>query len=400
MKENKVRSFLLYCGIKKEEYNEIHSLIWERNRYILGITSALASGMGLLFLILTRFLNSSVWFPYLFLAIGSFIIFLIVKLTHKKALKPELVMFLCYIQMVLFCVYAGILSVQESNYAIPATSIVVFIAILPFTIDDRPLRMYCFMIVESSLYLVTSYFFKDPKIFSLDLMNVITFCFVGMGIYSVICARNIREIFQGKKVDRLQKSIISSLATVVEERDESTGGHIARTENYVLLLTEKMKRLDNYNKYDDTFFRNVRLASAMHDIGKIKIPDVILNKPGKLTEEEFKVMKKHANYGADIIEKTMNNVENPDYYQVAYNIAKYHHERYDGNGYPEGLAKEDIPLEARIMALADVYDALVSERVYKKPYPKEEAKKIIEAGIGTQFDPILGKLFLECIEQI
>lgn len=400
MKESRVRSFLLYCGIRKEEYNEIHSLIWERNRGILGITSVLAGGMGLLFLILTRFLNSNVWFPYLFLAIGSFIIFLIVKLTKKIKLKPKVVMLLCYIQMVLFCVYAGILSVQESNYAIPATSIVVFIAILPFTIDDRPLRMYFFMIMESSLYLVTSYLFKDPKIFSLDLMNVITFCLVGMGIYSVICVRNIREIFQGKKVDRLQKSIISSLATVVEERDENTGGHIARTENYVLLLTEKMRRLDKYNKYDETFFRNVRLASAMHDIGKIKIPDVILNKPGKLTEEEFEVMKKHANYGADIIEKTMNNVENPDYYHVAYNIAKYHHERYDGTGYPERLSQEGIPLEARIMALADVYDALVSERVYKKPYSKEDAKKIIEDGIGTQFDPILGKLFLECIEQI
>ena len=139
------------------------------------------------------------------------------------------------------------------------------------------------------------------------------------------------------------------------------------------------------------------MAAAMHDIGKIKIPDRILNKPGRLTDEEYDIMKKHSIYGAEIIRKAMGDIEETDYITVAYNIARYHHERYDGKGYPDGLKGEDIPLEARVMALADVYDALISERVYKKAFSVEKAKEIILDGSGTQFDPCLVPLFLECV---
>ena len=159
-----------------------------------------------------------------------------------------------------------------------------------------------------------------------------------------------------------------------------------------------MQQDEAYADLNSKFYGNILLAAPMHDIGKIKIPDAILNKPGRLTSEEFEVMKKHADFGADIIQKTMRDVEEEDYYIVALNIARYHHERYDGGGYPSGLKGEDIPLEARIMALADVYDALVSKRVYKDAYSKEESLRIIEENIGTQFDPHLGRLFLKCLQ--
>ena len=397
-KRNGFKDYLINCGLKKEEYESIRVLIWERNRSILNITSLLSSLMGLVFLIITRFISSTVWFPYLFLLVGSFLVFIVNRATGRRKVNMSLSMSLCYFQMLLTCFYAGILSVQSSNYAIPATSIIVFIAVLPLCIDDRPIRMSTVMLIESITYLVISYFFKSRDAFSLDVMNLTTFFLVGMAFYSVICSRNIREIFQGVKVEKIQKNTIVSLATVVEERDEDTGGHIARTEDYVARLIEKMKTENKYKKYDDDYYRNVLLAAPMHDIGKIKIPDHILNKPGKLTEEEFEIMKKHSEYGADIIQKTMNDVEEPEYYEIAYNIARFHHERFDGTGYPLGLKGEDIPLEARMMALADVYDALISERVYKKAFPKDVARGEIEKDIGKKFDPELGKLFLECID--
>ena len=129
------------------------------------------------------------------------------------------------------------------------------------------------------------------------------------------------------------------------------------------------------------------------------VSDSILNKPGKLTPEEYDIMKKHSEYGAQVIQNSMKNVDDDTYINVAINIAKYHHERYDGTGYPEGLKGEQIPLEARIMSLADVYDALISKRPYKEAFSKEKAMQIIKEGMGTQFDPELTPIFLEVIQQ-
>jgi len=218
-----------------------------------------------------------------------------------------------------------------------------------------------------------------------------------MVMYSVICVRNVREIHQGVRVEKIQQGIISSLAAVVEERDENTGDHIVRTGDYVTAMVRAMKSSGGFGDLSEEYCKNVVLAAPMHDIGKIRIPDAILNKPAKLTDEEFAVMKKHTSYGAEIIEKTMKDVEEEAYFKVAFNMAKYHHERFDGTGYPEGLKGDEIPLEARIMALADVYDALISERVYKKAYPKELAEKIMREGAGTQFDPRLVELFFQAI---
>ena len=401
MKKINVSDFLLYGNIGKENFNSVRPMLWDRNIRVLLLTASLSTGLGALFLVINSIMLTGIWFPYLFLLCGSTLTLVLLTFFHVTESKNEtLRLIMCYAQMILVCVYAGILSTQQSNNNTPATSVIVFIAILPLTIDDRPIRMFIVMFCETAAYLFVSFFLKSPQAFALDIMNGATFFFVGMVLYSIICTRNIREVYhyQSVRVERLQQHIISSLAAVVEERDNSTGDHILRTGDYVEKLLSRMKKLPEYSSLTKNYCENIVLAAPMHDIGKIKIPDAILNKPAKLTPEEYEIIKKHSDYGGEIIRKTIGNIEEQEYCDIAYNIARYHHERFDGTGYPDGLKGEEIPLEARIMALADVYDALVSERVYKKAFSKEEAISIIQEGAGTQFDPGLVPLFLECVK--
>jgi HD-GYP domain-containing protein (c-di-GMP phosphodiesterase class II) len=144
----------------------------------------------------------------------------------------------------------------------------------------------------------------------------------------------------------------------------------------------------------------VEKSAPLHDVGKIRIPDAVLNKPGKLTPEEFEIMKTHATVGKEIIDKAISTVEGGSYLKEARNMAAYHHERWDGKGYPEGLKGEEIPLSARVMAVADVFDALTSKRIYKPAFSIEEALKIIEEGRGTQFDPRCVDVFLEALPDV
>ena len=397
MRLKSLNDFFMRCSLCREEYENVRPLVWERNKRTLGITSILAASMGAVLLLVNLLTGSKVLLPYLFVFCGSLLVCVLQRLTMRKKVPERFVMVLCYVQMLMVCIYAGILSVQSSNYGIPATSIVVFISLLPLSIDDRPVRMYLVMAAESAAYLSASYLLKSRSAFSLDILNVGTFFIIGMVLYGVICVRNVREISQSLRVEKIQQSVISSLATVVEERDENTGEHIQRTSEYVRMLSDAMKADSRYVSVSAEFLNNVQLAAPLHDMGKIRIPDAILNKPGRLTDEEYAVMKRHSAYGAEIIEKTLQVIEEEDYYNVAKNIARHHHERWDGKGYPDGLKGGEIPLEARIMALADVYDALLSKRVYKEAFSKEKACEILREGAGTQFDPDLTRLFLKSL---
>lgn len=151
---------------------------------------------------------------------------------------------------------------------------------------------------------------------------------------------------------------------------------------------------------DDEFCKYVIKAAPMHDLGKIAVDDAVLRKPGRFTPEEFEEMKKHAAKGAEIVHKVLADIEEPRFQIIAENVAHYHHERWDGSGYPEHIKGETIPLEARIMAIADVYDALVSKRCYKDSMSFEQAFNIIEEGMGTQFDERLNKYFLASREKL
>ena len=200
---------------------------------------------------------------------------------------------------------------------------------------------------------------------------------------------------QLESITSMQEKVLYAMSDIIESRDLETGGHVRRTSEIVRLLMDAMRRCPE-NGITDTFYNNVVKSAPMHDLGKIAVPDAILRKPGRLTPAEYDIVKLHPLKSVEIIDHALTGIEDEELLKTAKNIAKYHHERMDGAGYPEGLRGGDIPLEARIMAIADVYDALVNERCYKAPMAFDEAFEAIEAGMGTQFDPALEPYFVSC----
>ncbi|MBQ0003610.1 MAG: HD domain-containing protein [Treponema sp.] len=200
-----------------------------------------------------------------------------------------------------------------------------------------------------------------------------------------------------KEIIKIQDRTIISLSNLVENRDVDTGEHVKRTRDYVeLLATQCFKEGFYKNIITPQFIEFLKKAAPTHDIGKIVISDTILKKPGKLTNLEYDLIKVHTTEGGRIVNEIFGDEYDADYIKVAIEIATYHHEKWNGKGYPSGLSGDAIPLSARIMAVADVFDALVSPRCYKEPMTYERAFEIIEEGAGKDFDPILVSVFLKC----
>lgn len=213
--------------------------------------------------------------------------------------------------------------------------------------------------------------------------------------------------YTNEMLSRLEKSYdeinltrdvaIVSLSALAESRDNETGAHILRTQEYVRALANQLKHRNSFREYLTQERIELLYKSApLHDIGKVGIPDAILLKPGKLTDAEFEIMKTHAVIGAEALATAEKQMGSSSFLTLAREIALSHHEKWDGSGYPSGLIGGDIPLSGRLMALADVYDALISPRVYKPAFSHEKAKGIILQGKGTHFDPQIVEAFLEC----
>lgn len=204
-----------------------------------------------------------------------------------------------------------------------------------------------------------------------------------------------------KKITSYNSETVEAFATMVENRDNNTGGHIKRTRAYVDLILKQMRKSNKYqNVLNRDYLTFVSNAAPLHDLGKIAIPDSILQKPGKLTDEEFSKMKEHSVIGSEIILNTFAHLEDDDFKKIAYEVALYHHEKYNGKGYPKGLKGEDIPLHARIMAIADVFDAISQNRCYRKAMDIDKCFRIIEEGIGEDFDPDLARMFIDAKDEV
>ena len=233
-------------------------------------------------------------------------------------------------------------------------------------------------------------------------------CLVVVGLIIVVCVylvfRNGKRIVgqqeeekrsHEQRVMELQYNIIVAMANLIESRDEDTGEHVKRTSWYVDLIARELAKDSPYkDQLTDSYLDNLWKAAPLHDIGKIKVSDTILCKPGKLTPEEYERMKLHASEGGKIVYETMRDIEEQEYVELAHDVAQYHHEKWNGTGYPEGLSGQNIPLCARIMAVADVFDALTSKRCYKDAMSIDQAYQIIQESIGTHFDPVVAEAFI------
>ena len=210
----------------------------------------------------------------------------------------------------------------------------------------------------------------------------------------VLIMQGNKRSFYHERVSNMQSGMITFMAEVVENRDDNTGGHIRRTAEYVECIAKELKKRGVYNSIlTDGYMRDMVVSAPLHDIGKIHIPDAVLNKPGKLTEEEFEIMKTHTTAGEELLTHAKTELGESGYLNTAVEMAAYHHEWWNGKGYPYGISGEEIPLCARIMAVADVFDALTSKRCYKSAMPLEKAYAIIREESGTHFDPAVVDAF-------
>lgn len=212
-----------------------------------------------------------------------------------------------------------------------------------------------------------------------------------------------KQVVQLRKQEHIQKetnsNIVDVMSSIVEFRNLESGQHVKRMKFYSKILAEYVKENAPQYHLSENDVQMISEASALHDMGKIAIPDSVLLKPGKLTPEEFDVMKTHAEKGAEIIDE-LEWVQDENIHKLSYEICKYHHEKYDGRGYPTGLKGEEIPISAQIVSLADVFDALTSERVYKKAYSCDQAYEMIMHGECGAFSPLMQKCLTECLPKL
>jgi len=224
--------------------------------------------------------------------------------------------------------------------------------------------------------------------------------------YKTVAHNTVRYIDEiqrkSEQLTKLQNGLVLVLADMVESRDQCTGDHVFKTAAYTEIILRQMQKEGIYaDQLSEEYIKEVVSSAALHDVGKITVSDMILNKPGRLTDEEFQIMQSHTVEGSQIIDKAMAIVaEDTGYLTEAKDLALYHHEKWNGKGYPEGLKGEDIPLSARVMAVADVFDALVSRRSYKAPFTIEKALGIIREDAGTHFDPLVAQAFLDAEEEV
>lgn len=389
-------------------------LFYYRRSHVLALASCIMSVLyHASFLVVFKLIGVLPMFYFNFGSVSIFA-FLILSLTKRQ-----------------FCLFHYLLSYAEvlthqilANYFLGNLAgfhfFILLMGVVPFLLFEEKFKTSvffaaisasCFIIIDMLSERITGIYNIDKNIIyiirgvnltvsiTMVALLILVFSFIAYTVENNLeekVNRRTKEAFeQHKKVYQLQDHIIYSLASLVENRDTDTGSHILRTSAYVKLIGEAALNA-NYKPdvITQEFVELMVKAAPMHDVGKIVISDNVLKKPGKLTPEEFEQIKIHTIEGGKIVKEVMSISDNEEYVQLATEIATSHHERWDGSGYPYQYAETEIPLSARIMAIADVFDALVSPRCYKDPIPQEKAFQIIKQESGTHFDPQLVELFL------
>ncbi len=409
-----LKNELFYTGLSEEEFRQVKEPVDARNRRSVIVWSVTAA----LFWAACFVLYSDPVYARCLVLLRAEIVICMITLASALFLirrAPRMLYPTMYI-LELSVLSAGIgLSVLQPDQRI--SSMMALAVVVPAFFIDRTIASICVEAASVIAYAVLGRNTIDPEVFEWGIKTLIIFSAVGVISGHIMnksryerfvyadSAEKLAEIRKRynedlkrevaektRQIVALHDQLIIGMATMVESRDNSTGGHIRRTSTGVRFLIEAILE-DGSLRLTDSFCERIIKAAPMHDLGKIAVDDAILRKPGRFTPEEYEEMKKHASEGARIVNEILIDTDDAEFRAIAENVAHYHHERVDGSGYPDRLKGDEIPLEARIMAIADVYDALVSERVYKESYTFEEADRIILEGMGTQFDPGLRKYY-------
>ncbi len=410
----KIKNELLYTGLTEETFRQVKEPVDARNQRSVVIWSVTA---GLFWAAVLILYSAPVYARALVVVRAGIAVSVCTLLSGLFLIKraPRMLYPTMYL-LELSVLGVGIgLSVTQPDQRISA--MMALAVIVPAFFIDRTIASVCLEAAAFLAYAVMGRATVYPDVFDWGIRTLLIFSVVGVisghitnksrferYVYADSAEKlaEIRKkynddlrrevIEKTREIVALHDQLVIGMATMVESRDNSTGGHIKRTSAGVRILIDAI-RADGSLELPEGFCEKIVKAAPMHDLGKIAVDDAILRKPGRFTPEEYEEMKKHASEGAKIVHEILIDTNDDEFRAIAENVAHYHHERFDGSGYPDRLKGDEIPLEARIMAIADVYDALVSSRVYKESYSFEKADGIILEGMGTQFDPGLRKYY-------
>lgn len=406
---------LFYSGLSKEDFKRVSKPVAEVNRKSLMFFSIVSGVFWIAGLIIYLLQDNYIQCRYVYIC--AFIISMITLLLSTTLVKryPRLL----FPTLMLFnaSLYAAGIGMAICQPDIRTVLMIAIVIIVPSGFIQRTIVNNILQVLSILVLAIVGHFYLVDEVYSFSLMNVTIFAIAGLVIGHIInksryqryvyadsaeklvaMQKNYNDDLQKeveiktKRILALHNQLILGIAMMIEGRDNSTGGHIRRTSKAIEILIEEIRKDDDFGLSDE-FCNNLIKAAPMHDLGKITISDAILCKPGKFTPEEYEVMKTHAAQGAKILHNILAESEDVKFKELAENVAHYHHEHFDGTGYPCGLKGEEIPLEARIMAVVDVYDALVSKRTYKERYSFDKANEIIVSLMGSQFDPRLNKYY-------
>lgn len=388
-----IRSILFYDGLEKTKYESVKDELFEQNRKNLALYSGVISiFFGVLFAFSS--FSSAIGpnhYVYLICMVLSIISFVMLQFVSKR--NTKLIIVFNYFYLTSVFVFAILVTITQPNQL--AVSMCVCSALIPFLSYDVVIRSVIFRSLMIAIFCIVAIIVKPKEVYTVDIINVIGYGLVGT--VGNIIIQNVqssafylrynlkKEVAERTQLVReLSKESLMAFATAIDAKDSYTNGHSLRVASYSKIIAAKMGKTKR--EQEDIYY-----VALLHDVGKIGIPDGIINKPGRLTDEEYQQIKCHPMTGYNILK----NIEKLPMVAVG---AKYHHERYDGKGYPEGISGNDIPEIARIIAVADAYDAMTSTRSYRVTMSQEEVYNQIKDGKGSQFDPKIAQIMLVIIE--